>query len=303
MLGGCVGPPVRDLDRQEIMRKSNTELQPQSRDILDSDDDEKVATVADPPKADLEREVERLASALPLERLQAENRLRAAGDEGMLTAARFLDREGAQPHALIEALHFLEDIDLAAMGTEQAEEVRGILSRLLRHSDAGVRAEAARALQIQGPGLHARVFLDAIADLDRRVRWPVVRYYGDNPRELSREHRTRLARMLAARSDSAFERADMSGNTLVSRDEFVALDDSTQLEFEILDTDNSGDLTQAEWTAGWPSHVRADAIQLLQRLHRKLTPDEPPIGYNPYGPPAEQQADVDAWLAWNAALD
>lgn len=282
------------------MRESYTRLQPESRDLLDStkaEDDED-----EPPAPSLDHDVAQLSSPLPLQRLQAENRLRAAGDAGMLAAARFLDREGAEPRALIEALHFLEDIDLAAMGPEAAEEVRGVLSRVLRHDDAGVRAEAARALQIQGPGLQERVFFEAIADADRRVRWPVVRYFGENPRKLSRENRSRLVRMLAARSAAAFEAADSDSDGAVSRDEFMALDAGTQLEFEMLDADKDDALTAQEWSAGWPSYVRADAIQLLQRLHRKLTPDEARIGYNPYAPPAEQQTAVDAWMAWNAAL-
>lgn len=275
------------------MATSTAELTPPPRGTIDA----AKAAPGDPSPPGLETDVLRLSSDKPLERVQAENRLRAAGAAGALAAARFL-ASGAQPRSLVEALVFLEDINLEDMELEQREDVRQRLAGALAHETPDVRAHAARALQIQGPGAQRTAFLQAIGDPERRVRWAVVRRFGDAPDELDAIQRQILINHLQVRRRSAFDSQDVDRDGNLTRAEFTGSD----ALWRIIDANGDDTISAEEWTAPAPTGVRADVIELLLRMHAKLTPALEPIGYNPYAPAEDQLAAAQRWKDWSDNL-
>jgi hypothetical protein len=301
LLAGCFAPPPRDLERDEIMRVTTEETHPVTRVPVDANHGSE-----DIDLIDLDLEAARLASEFPLDRIQADNRLRAAGEAGVQAVARLLDDGTESVEALKEAIEFLTDIDISEFDLETRSSVRERLAWCLDHPVPLIRSNAARALQVQGPGTQRTRFLRAITDSERRVRWAVVRRFGDHPTELTQAQREYLINLLTARTPASFEAADLDKDARVTASEFRGLPDATDEEFKLLDRDGTGFLTLEQWTAGWPSGMRADVAELLRRMMNHpdmaLTPAATPIGYNPYAPPLEQQAAIEAWRAWSARL-
>jgi hypothetical protein len=293
LAGACIAPPNRPPKEDQIAEKSTVQLQPKPRPSADS-----TRPGGDAKSPSLEDHVSLLSSELPLERMQAQTRLRAAGQPGILATARFVAKPDGAPVALVEALRFIEDADLSQLDAESLELVRAALADRLKHEHAGVRIRAARALQVHGAGSQRTAFLQAIADPERRVRWAVVRRFGDQPEELKQAQRDVLLSLLRVRAADGFQTADIDQDGKLARAEFTGSDD----EFRSLDHDGDGVISQQDWLAGRPSAVRADVIELLLRLHSKHTPADKPPGYNPYAPAAAQQAAVQQWTEWSSAL-
>ncbi len=294
MLGGCIQPPTRNQPEDQRMGESTEQLQPKPRGPVDPAQ----SGPKDPKSPPLEQDVKLLSSDLPLQRVQADNRLRSAGSAGVLAAARFLEQATVAPGATIEALRFLEDADIQGLDVPAREEVLRLLAGVLRHKDGQVRSHAARSLQVHGPGSQRTAFLQAIGDPERRVRWAVVRRFGDNPAEMDATQREVLISYLQVRTRARFDEADVNKDLQVTRGEFSGSDE----QFAKLDSDADGRISLEEWTAPAPTAVRADVCELLMRLHAKLTPGLEPIGYNPYAPAADQQGAVDRWSDWSNAL-
>ncbi|MCB9894126.1 MAG: hypothetical protein H6839_06750 [Planctomycetes bacterium] len=252
----------------------------------------------DPPNPKLKDDVPLLASEIPMQRIQADNRLQQAGAEGLMAVAAFLKSKRATPAQLVEALHFIAAADFAALDAEQATKVREALVSCLEHPNGKVRIEAARALQVHGPGSQRTIFLTAIGDPERRVRWAVVRRFSDHPEELDQVQRTILLGYLEADTRDAFNAADIDKDAKLTAREFKG----TEAEFSKLDRDHNGSISKEEWISPVPSEVRADVVALLLRLHSKLTPDEKPVGYNPWLPSSDQLDIVTRWQNWNKNL-
>jgi len=293
LLAGCIQPPARNQERDRAISESTEKLSPDPRQPVDAtriDEDDDIVF-------DLETEVRLLASEHALTRIQANNRLRQAGNRGIMAAARFL-AGSHDPKELAEAIRFLSDASLNDLGLEELAEVRAMLAHCLDDSEGYVRAQASRALQIHGPGEQRTRFLQAIGDPERRVRWGVVRRFGDYPRDLNRAQRLILIGFLESRTRTEFMNADTANRGYVTRAEFPG----SAEEFRRLDRNRDGAIQLEEWISPVESAVRADVVQLLQRLHVKLTPGAEPIGYNPYAPSADQLESVTRWKRWSDQL-
>lgn len=292
LLAGCIGPPPRDSDDE--MERSQVLLRPDVRPPVD--DDRK--TDDDPTAPPLRDDVLQLSSDIPLLRIQADNRLNRAGANGLMAVAEFIGSGEGEPHQLIEALRFVLAADFTPLEAEQVSEVRDALASCLDHEHGKVRVQAARALQVHGPGAHRTEFLAAIADPERRVRWAVVRRYNDHPRELGWAQREMLIKMLYAQPRAEFTAADVDANGSLTRREFSG----TQDAFDRLDRDGDGEISEDEWMSPVPSAVRADVVALLLRLHGRLTPGHRPPSYNPWLPAADQGPVVKSWEVWNLSV-
>jgi hypothetical protein len=295
LLAGCIQPPTRNLARDEAIRDSTEKLAPERRGPVDSPR----ATETDPPPPGLESDVRLLAGDVALDRIQANNRLRQAGTDGILAAARFLEVEDATDKERKEAIRFISDNDISGLESAELGEVRAMLAMCLDSDNPKVRAQAARALQIHGPGDVRTRFLQAINDTESRVRWSVVRRFGDHPQELNNTQRLFVIGFLDARPRSEFHAADTTGSGYLTRGEFPGRDE----EFRRLDRNEDGFIQLEEWISPVDSGIRADVVQLLQRLHTKLTPRAEPIGYNPYAPSADQLQQVALWRTWSNGLE
>jgi hypothetical protein len=276
------------------MARNNKVLQPEVRGPVDAER----KTQDDPPDPPLRENVPLLSSEIPLERIQADNRLTQAGAPGLVAAAGFLREPEATAAQLREALRFIAAADLSILEPEAAAGVREAIALTLSHADARVRVEAARALQVHGPGAQRTVFLTAIGDSERRVRWAVVRRFSDYPAEMDRAQRAILLAYLEAGTRAQFEALDKDHNDSLSRSEFQGSED----ELAALDHDEDGSVSADEWASPVSSEVRADVIALLLRLHTKLTPDEKPAGYNPWLPSSDQLDVVKLWQQWSEQL-
>ncbi len=294
MLSGCFQPSARDQQRDEAAKEGTVLLQPPARRPVDA----RQAAEDDPAPPQLSEDVRRLSSEDPLEPIQANNRLRAAGERGVLAVAEFIRNAEEQELALAEAVRFLEDIELKDFAPEANETVRASLADLLKHPSPAVRERAARALQIHGPGTRRTEFVQAIADAHREVRWAVVRRYKDHPQELQRAQREILIGLLSVRPVQEFVGYDVNADKVLSRAEYPGSDAA----FAGMDADGDGSITEQEWSAGSPSFVRADVCALLSWLHSKRSPTETPIRYNPYAPALEQQDAVTKWNEWSGRL-
>ncbi len=296
LLSGCFAPPNRNQELDRIVQISTRELQPPLRGPVEA----RKAQPDDPAPPLLDGDVRLLSSEDPLQRVQANNRLRAAGGRGAMAIARFLEdsTEAGDEAAIVEAIRFLEYVDLGAVDTEVAEAVRAQVAARLSDPDARVRIRAARTLQIHGPGGQRTRFLQAIADPDRDVRWAVVRRFGEQHNELERAQRELLIGLLRVRSRADFELSDANRDDKLTREEYSGNDD----EFSEIDADQDGSITLREWTTGKPSAVRADVVKLLNWIHGKLTPTLKPIVYDPYAPAAEQLNAVAQWTDWSNSL-
>lgn len=239
-----------------------------------------------------------LASDIPLERVQANNRIKQAGADGLMAAANFLDDEDAAPAQLIEAIRLLTSADLSDLEPEQVSHIRNQLAVALEHEHADVRVEAARWLQVHGPGVHRTLFLTAIGDSERRVRWAVVRRFNDHPHELDKQQRSILLNYFDAGTREEFGNADRDDSKSLSRIEF----NGTNEEFQRLDDDGDGEISEEEWTSPVPSEIRADVNALLLRLHAKLTPNLRPDSYNPWLPSSDQLSVLTNWREWSTQV-
>jgi hypothetical protein len=289
-----VAPPNRDLDRDKAMQRNEELLQPPVRGPVN---DER-RTPGDPANPPLSENVRQLSSDIPLERIQADNRLKQAGAKGLLAVAAFVKDNDAKPHQLSEAVRFLSTADFSALETEQAAALREALATALGSKDSSVRIPAARALRVHGPGAQRTVFLTAISDTERRVRWEVVQRFSDNPTELDKAQRSILIGYLDAGTREDFTSADQDQDGSLSRREFTGED----AEFARMDQDKNGGLSAEEWASPYPSLVRSDVTALLNRLNTKLTPDEKPPGYNPWLPSSDQLDIVGLWRQWSEQL-
>lgn len=251
----------------------------------------------------LRNEVESLASDVPLRRIQATNRLYQADLAGIMATAAFLEEAmalGGTPEPetvgrMVAGIRFITSSDFGSLEPGEASRVRTILAEALRHDDGRVRVQAARALQVHGPGAQRTAFLAAIGDSETRVRWAVVRRFGDNPRELDKTQRSLLLTFLDAGTRADFESADKDGDEFLDRREYPP----TAPDFDRLDRDGDRRVSLDEWLSPVPSEVRADVFALLLRLHGELTPDVEPTGYNPWLPSADQLERVRLWRNWN----
>ncbi|MBK9975823.1 MAG: hypothetical protein IPP14_13715 [Planctomycetes bacterium] len=276
------------------MSRSSVLLQPQVRGPVDATR----AQAGDPQPPALEQDVVRLASDSMLDRIQADNRLRQAGPEGILAVAHYLARNDAKPPAMIEAMNFLMEAEIEPLEAPARADVRAMVAQTLSHKDGKVRAAAARVLQVHGPGSQRAAFLRAIGDSETRVRWAVVRRFGDFPQEVQKAQVLILLGYLAAGTPEEFARQDTNKDGFLSTSEFIrGVDD-----FSRLDADHDGKVSANEWSSPYDSAIRADVYALLLRMHEKLTPNLRPIVYNPYAPAAEQLDAVAAWQAWMEAL-
>jgi hypothetical protein len=295
LLAGCIPPPTRNQARDDAIRQSTEGLAPLRREPVDATRETEVRVR---PTDDLAEDVRSLSSPVALERIQANNRLRQAGTAGTLAAARFIDNPDATHVEVLEAVQFLADVQVGELDPLDQAEVREALALCLDRVEPEIRAHAARALQIHGPGPQRTRLLEAIGDPERRVRWAVVRRFGEFPSELNETQRSILIGYLDARSRAEFASADVTGSGSVSRSEFPGNDE----EFRRLDRNGDGRIELEEWISPYSSGIRADVVQLLQRLHTSLTPDAQPIGYNPYLPSADQLEKVANWRRWNEQL-
>lgn len=291
---GCIAPPQRDQQRDAEMASSARLLQPDARGPVDA----QRSKPGDVPPPPLAQDVPRLASDIRIERIQADNRLRQAGPAGIMAAAAFLAGSDAATPALIESMNFLMRSDLETLPAADSAEVRARLAELLGHPEGKVRASAARTLQVLGPGGQRTAFLRAIGDPEDRVRWAVVRHFGDFPQDADRAQLHILLGYLRAGTDAEFDRLDADGNGQIGRSEFVRGEE----DFRRLDKDASQGITRQEWLYPVDTRVRLDVYQVLLRLHEKLTPDQRPIVYNPLAAAGEQQESIAAWQAWIDAL-
>lgn len=291
LLGGCIEPPTRDQEREEVMEESGVRLAPTPRGPVNA----QRKTPDDPPDPRLKEDVLQLSSEIPLERIQADNRLKQAGADGIMAGAAFLAEAKTGPRQLIEALRFIASTDFSELEAAQADAAREALAECLRHEDPAVRVQAARALQVHGPSAQRTVFLTAIGDPERRVRWAVVRRFSDNPGELDKSQRGILLGYLDAGTRAEFTGADLDRDERLSAREFKG----TTEEFARLDRDKDEYISLDEWTSPVPSEIRADVIALLLDLHGKLTPNDKPFGYNPWLPSSDQLDTVSRWKKWN----
>ena len=255
-------------------------------------------TPDDPDTLPLPEYVRRLSSDIPLERIQADNRLKQAGTKGLLAVAVFVGGSDADPKQLAEAVRFIASADFAGLEADQATTMREALARALAHTDSTVRIPAALALRVHGPGAQRTVFLTAITDPVRRVRWEVVQRFSDNPTELDKAQRSILFGYLEAGKRADFTSADQDGDGSLTRREFSG----TDAEFAKLDADANAAISSDEWASPIASEIRADIMALLFRLHTKLTPDEKPPGYNPWLPSSDQLDIVQLWRNWSDKL-
>ncbi|MBZ0136645.1 MAG: hypothetical protein K8I27_09760 [Planctomycetes bacterium] len=293
LTAGCIGPAPRPKALDEEKQQSAELLKPDVRGPVDA----QRSTEDDPADPVLKDDVLQLASDIPLQRVQANNRIKQAGLEGLLAAADFLDDEDATPEQLVEALRLLASADLSEFEPSQVAHTRDQLAVALVHKDSRVRIEAARAMQVHGPGAQRTLFLTAIGDTERRVRWAVVRRFNDHPNELDKEQREILLDYLSAGTREDFETADTDGNNVLSRREFK----DTAERFERL-AGGDDEISEDEWTSPYSSEIRADVVALLLRLHAKLTPNERPESYNPWLASSDQLDVLAEWQRWNARV-
>ncbi|MCA8913062.1 MAG: hypothetical protein KDB82_15280 [Planctomycetes bacterium] len=282
---------MRGNERDEDMAQSQELLAPEVRGPVEA----QRKTPEDPPNPPLKDDVPQLSSPVPLERIQADNRLKQAGAKGLLAVADYLLDPRAKPAQLIEAVRFVASADFANLDTDQTATVREALAHCLSHEDGKVRLQAARALQVHGPGAQRTVFLTGIGDSERRVRWAVVRRFSDHPDELDKAQRLILLSYLESDSRADFTAADTDHDGKLTKREFKGTED----RFDRLDTDHDGAVSAEEWASPFPSEIRADVFALLLRMHSKLTPNEKPEGYNPWLPSADQLDIVTDWKQWN----
>lgn len=290
-MAGCIQPPSRDPGRDAAMAQSQEQLAPTVRTPVNSER----KTADDPPNPPLREDVPLLSSDIPLQRIQADNRLNQAGAKGLLAVAEFLYSKKATAAQLIEALRFAAAADISNLDPDDTAALREALAHSLSHPDAKVRVQAARALQVHGPGAQRTTFLTAIRDSEIRVRWAVVRRFSDNPRELDKAQRSILLSFLEADTREDFDAADADKDGKLSRREYKGLAES----FAMLDANADGAVSREEWASPYPSSVRADVFALLLRIHGKLTPNERPEGYNPWLPSSDQLDIVSDWKQWN----
>jgi hypothetical protein len=294
LFAGCVAPPNRDLQRDEAMQRNQELLQPPVRGPVN---DERRAP-GDPANPTLSENVRQLSSDIPLERIQADNRLKQAGGKGLLAVAEFVRGNDAAPAQLSEAVRFLSTADFSGIEADQAAIMREALAMALSNADSSVRIPAAMALRVHGPGAQRTVFLTAITDSERRVRWEVVQRFSDNPTELDKAQRSILIDYLDAGARQAFAAADQDQDGSLSRREFTG----DEVEFARMDRDRNESISGEEWASPYPEVVRSDVIALLFRLHSKLTPEEKPPGYNPWLPSSDQLDIVTLWRQWSEQL-
>ena len=236
-----------------------------------------------------------LSSEITLERIQADNRPKQAGPKGLLAVAAYLQDPKARPEQLIEALRFMASADFGNLDNDQTATVREALAYCLSHKDGKVRVQAARALQVHGPGAQRTVFLTGIGDTERRVRWAVVRRFSDHPDELDKAQRLILLSYLESGSRDDFTAADTDHDGQLTQREYKGGEE----RFKQLDADHDGNISADEWASPFPSDIRSDVFALLLRMHTKLTPNEKPEGYNPWLPSADQLDIVTTWKQWN----
>lgn len=291
MTAGCIQPPTRDPSRDADMAQSKELLSPEVRAPVDSERKDE----SDPPNPKLKDDVPQLSSQIPLERIQADNRLKQAGAKGLLAVAKFLYVPKATEKQLIEALRFFASADFNILDSDQTATVRESLAHSLTHSNGKVRVQAARALQVHGPGAQRTTFLTAIGDTERRVRWAVVRRFSDNPDELDKAQRSILLSYLEAGARVEFTASDTDRDDALSRREFKGVIE----DFERLDANGDNAVSLEEWISPYPSEVRSDVVALLLRMHGKLTPNEIPEAYNPWLPSSDQLDIVEDWKRWN----
>jgi len=276
------------------MEQRNRQFQPPPRGPLEVSRREK----DDPALPDPELDVKRLASPSRLERMQAENRLRARGAEGLMEVARSTSGPG-EPEQRVKAIEFVMNADLEIISAEQAAEVRTLLAGGLDSArPASVRAAAAWALRVHGPGSEQTPFLLAIKDSERRVRWAVVERLGANPTEVNATQCLILVSLLRAGTAEEFDGMDGNRNGVLERTEFSRSDE----EFARLDADADGAVSRDEWINPVSPAVRTDVVALLLRVQANLTPGRKPINYNPDLPAGEQLEAVAQWQAWAESL-
>lgn len=294
MLAGCVAPPPRDNSADTVAQASVTTLRPSVRGPVEA----QRRQPEDPPTPSLQDDARALAAPARLDRIQADNRLRQAGTAGILAASSLAETPSATDEQLVQALRFIAAADFEQLGAEDRALVRTRLASLLKQPAGRVRIEAARALQTHGPGVQRTALLQALADTERRVRWAVVRRFGDHPEELQRLQREILLGFLEAMPAGEFERLDGDRNGRLTRAEFGGDEE----DFARLDGDRDGRLSVAEATEPVPAEVRADVYALLLRCHERQTPGQRPPDYNPWAPAGAQLAGLAAWRAWSDGL-
>lgn len=272
------------------MKERNEAMRPEVRGPIDNSR----RTDTDPEPPALDHDVMLLASPNALERIQADNRLRARGVEGIMTVARFLPRTGTTPEQIVEAVEFLTGASLAELDAAQNADVRAILAALLAADrPTPVRKAAAWALRAHGPGAQRTAFLRAIEDKERTVRWAVVERFGENPAEVEDTQRLLLVKLLQAGTAEEFAKHDEDKDGFLSSIEYTA-----EEEFKRLDADKDGRVSEHEWLFPVDSATRTDVIDLLRRLHARLTPLEAQINYNPDLPGGQQREAYGQWKAW-----
>jgi hypothetical protein len=290
LLPACVAPPARDTTIDDAMKQRNERLRPEVRGPIDNTR----RVEADPPPPAMDHDVMLLASPNALDRIQADNRLRARGVEGILVVARFLPRTGTTTEQLVEAVEFLTGADLKDLDAAQGADVRALLAVLLApERPAAVRKAAAWALRAHGPGAQRTVFLRAIEDKERAVRWAVVERFGENPQEVEDTQRLLLVKLLQAGTADEFAKHDENKDGFLAPIEFT-----TEEEFKRMDVDNDRRISEQEWLFPVDSAIRTDVVDLLRRLHARLTPLDAQINYNPDLPGGQQREAYGLWKAW-----
>lgn len=277
------------------MRSSGTLLKPPARPPVDATR----AGPDDPPPPSLQNAVTDLSHPIPLHAVQARNRLRQAGVDGTLAVAAYLDLDAGDLERRREAARYLADLspqEFGDLSESEAEIVRASAAEGLSSDDIELRVICSRVLQIHGPGAQRTRLLGAIADPERRVRWAVVRRFGQYPNELDLTQRRFLLKFLEAGTRDEFAALDTDADGGLSRTEYTGSNDA----FASMDRDSNGKVTLAEWIRPVPDAVRADVLALLHRMHAKLSPELEPPGYNPYAPAADQ---LDSWRQWTAWVE
>lgn len=279
------------------MRSSGELLKPSVRAPVDATR----AGPEDPSPPSLQNDVTSLSHPTPLVAVQARNRLRQAGVDGTLAVAEYLDRDPGAPERHREAARYLTDLtpqEFSDLSESEAEAVRASAAEGLASPDTELRILCARVLQIHGPGAQRTRLLGSIADPERRVRWAVVRRFGQFPHELDLTQRRFLLKFLEAGTRDEFAALDTDGDGALSRGEYTGSAET----FASMDHDRNGTVSLPEWIRPVPDAIRADVVALLHRMHAKLSPELEPPGYNPYAPAADQLESWRQWSAWVESL-
>lgn len=293
LLAGCVGEATRDLGEDLALAKSHKLYEPKVRGQLSFDDS------SDEPAMSLSRRVPLLISKYPLLRMQAANALRADLSVGVKEVLKFLPDGNISPQVKNAILEWLKTTEVSTLDSELQIWLRTCLAGLLNNSDPAIRRNVAEIFQLFGPDEQRTRFLLSITDVDKRVRWAVVGYFGHHTSEVNRTQRLILVGFLSAGERGEFDQLDTDNDGNITRREWK----TDEAAFSQFDKNSDGDITFEQWINPYPDVIRADVYALLLRLHEVHSAGEKPCGYNPYADATDQLKAVQTWRTWGQSVE